>query len=666
MSYCALVVDDSLTVRMDLAEALRSAGFESLLAATLAEARVLLERELPDVLVLDVLLPDGDGIDLLREIRASARLVGTIVFLLSSEVEVHDRVRGLRSGADEYVGKPYDAGYIVAKARELLRRRSTNHSPQRPSVLVIDDSATSRALLSRALDGASYDVLEAVTGEEGLRVAADRRPSAIIVDGVLPGIDGPTVIRRLRLDEALRGTPCLLLTASDTPGGELRALEAGADAFVRKDDELDVILARLGAMLRNHPVASGTGAVSALGPCTILAVDDSPTYLHEVGEVLRREGYDVVLAPSGEQALELLSLQCVDCILLDLVMPGIGGHETCRRIKAAPAMRDIPLILLTSLEGRSAMLEGLGAGADDFIPKSSEFEVLVARVRAQIRRRQFEAENRRFREELLKSELTATEARAAKELAEARAAYVDELRRKNDELEAFSYSVSHDLRAPLRAISSFTKIILEDCSDALDEAGRGHLERVRKAAERMDELIDDLLELSRIGRAGLARQPIDLGAIARQIVDDLRGRDPERAVDVEICAEIHTEGDRKLVRILLENLLGNAWKFTSRVARARIEVGARVDTEPATYFVRDNGVGFDMSHASKLFRPFQRLHDEREFTGTGIGLATVQRIIERHSGRIWAEAEPGQGATFSFTLAGVTGGEELEVTNAQR
>jgi len=666
VSYCALVVDDSLTVRMDLAEALRSAGFESLLAATLAEARVLLERELPDVLVLDVLLPDGDGIDLLREIRASARLVGTIVFLLSSEVEVHDRVRGLRSGADEYVGKPYDAGYIVAKARELLRRRSTNHSPQRPSVLVIDDSATSRALLSGALDGASYDVLEAVTGEEGLRVAADRRPSAIIVDGVLPGIDGPTVIRRLRLDEALRGTPCLLLTASDTPGGELRALEAGADAFVRKDDELDVILARLGAMLRNHPVASGTGAVSALGPCTILAVDDSPTYLHEVGEVLRREGYDVVLAPSGEQALELLSLQCVDCILLDLVMPGIGGHETCRRIKAAPAMRDIPLILLTSLEGRSAMLEGLGAGADDFIPKSSEFEVLVARVRAQIRRRQFEAENRRFREELLKSELTATEARAAKELAEARAAYVDELRRKNDELEAFSYSVSHDLRAPLRAISSFTKIILEDCSDALDEAGRGHLERVRKAAERMAELIDDLLELSRIGRAGLARQPIDLGAIARQIVDDLRGRDPERAVDVEICAEIHTEGDRKLVRILLENLLGNAWKFTSRVARARIEVGARVDTEPATYFVRDNGVGFDMSHASKLFRPFQRLHDEREFTGTGIGLATVQRIIERHSGRIWAESEPGQGATFSFTLAGVTGGEELEVTNAQR
>ena len=659
MSYRALVVDDSLTVRMDLAEALRAAGFESLLAGTLAEARVLLERELPDVLVLDVRLPDGDGIDLLTEIRASARLAGTIVFLLSSEAEVHDRVRGLRSGADEYVGKPYDAGYIVAKARELLRRRSSSGSVQRPSVLVIDDSATFRALLVAALDGASYDVLETATGEDGLRVAADRRPSAIIVDGVLPGIDGATVIRRLRLDEALRGTPCLLLTASDTPGSELRALEAGADAFVRKDEELEVILARLAAILRTHPVASGTAAASAHGPCKILAVDDSPTYLHEVGEALRREGYDVVLAPSGEQALELLSLQSVDCILLDLVMPGIGGHEACRRIKAAPAMRDIPLILLTSLEGRVAMLEGLGAGADDFIPKSSEFDVLVARVRAQIRRRQFEAENRRFREELLESELTASEARAAKELAEARAAHIDELRRKNEELEAFSYSVSHDLRAPLRAITGFTQIILEDCSGALDEAGRGHLERVRKAAERMAELIDDLLELSRVGSADLARQPIDLCVIARQIIDDLRCRDPERAVDLEICAELRADGDQKLVRIVLENLLGNAWKFTRGVERARIEVGVRSDTEAATYYVRDNGVGFDMAHANKLFRPFQRLHDEREFAGTGIGLATVQRIVERHSGRIWAEALPGQGATFSFTLAGVSGREEL-------
>ena len=182
----------------------------------------------------------------------------------------------------------------------------------------------------------------------------------------------------------------------------------------------------------------------------------------------------------------------------------------------------------------------------------------------------------------------------------------------------------------------------------------------------MAELIDALLELSRIGRADLARQPIDLREIAQQTIDDLRCRDPKRVVDVGICAEIHAEGDEKLVRILLENLLGNAWKFTGRVERARIEVGAHADTEPATYFVRDNGVGFDMAHASKLFRPFQRLHDEREFSGTGIGLATVQRIIERHSGRIWAEAEPGQGATFSFTLAGVTGREEREVAGARR
>ena len=333
---------------------------------------------------------------------------------------------------------------------------------------------------------------------------------------MLPGIDGATVIRTLRLDAALRDVPCVLLTGADDRGAELRALDAGADAFVRKDEEIEVILARLGASLRREAGSAAREPTSALGPKKILAVDDSPTYLSELASVLREDRYDVVLARSGEEALELLAVQSVDCILLDLVMPGLGGHETCRRIKAAPSMRDTPLILLTSLDDRDAMIRGLGAGADDYIQKSSEFEVLKARVRAQIRRKQFEDENRRIRETLLQKELEAQEARGARELAETRAVLVEELERKNRELEAFSYSISHDLRAPLRVIDGFSQALLEDCGERLDAKGKEHLQRIRAGAQRMAALIDDMLALSRVGRADLERERVDLSAEARR------------------------------------------------------------------------------------------------------------------------------------------------------
>jgi light-regulated signal transduction histidine kinase (bacteriophytochrome) len=358
----------------------------------------------------------------------------------------------------------------------------------------------------------------------------------------------------------------------------------------------------------------------------------------------------VVLARSGEEALALLAVQGVDCILLDLMMPGMGGRETCRQIKSAPALRDIPLIMLTSRDDRAAMLEGLSAGADDYIAKSSEFEIVKARVRAQIRRKQFEDETRRIREELMRKELEAAEARAAQELAEVRAALAGELERKNKELEAFSYSVSHDLRAPLRAIDGFSQALLEDCADHLPPEGLNHLNRVRAGAQRMAALIDDMLQLSRITRAEMRRVRVDIATLAREIVTGLQLESPERKVETAIAPDMEVEGDPGLLKIALENLVGNSWKFASKAPAAKIEIGVEQDSEEPVYFVRDNGAGFSMSHAEKLFRPFQRLHAEKEFPGTGVGLATVQRVIERHGGRVWAEGEPGRGACFRFTL----------------
>jgi light-regulated signal transduction histidine kinase (bacteriophytochrome) len=227
-----------------------------------------------------------------------------------------------------------------------------------------------------------------------------------------------------------------------------------------------------------------------------------------------------------------------------------------------------------------------------------------------------------------------------------------ELVAANRELEAFSYSVSHDLRAPLRAMDGFSQALLEDCSAQLDPRGRDYLGRVRAAAARMAELIEDLLQLSRVTRAELRRESVDLSALARAVADELRQAQPGRAVELTVAEGLVGEGDARLLRIVLVNLLGNAWKFTGRQPQARIEFGGRRDADIQTFYIRDNGAGFDMAHATKLFGAFQRLHSMHEFSGTGIGLALVQRIVHRHGGRVWAESAPGQGATFHFTLKG--------------
>jgi signal transduction histidine kinase len=226
----------------------------------------------------------------------------------------------------------------------------------------------------------------------------------------------------------------------------------------------------------------------------------------------------------------------------------------------------------------------------------------------------------------------------------------NQLEAANKELEAFSYSVSHDLRAPLRGIDGFSQALLEDYEEKLDARGKDYLQRVRVASQRMAQLIDDMLGLSRASRGEMKHEPVDLTALSRSIAAQLRDADTGRHVEFVISEGLCASGDPRLLQIVLENLIGNAWKFTGKQASPRIEVGVNGNNSRSVYFVRDNGAGFDMTYAEKLFGAFQRLHSAAEFKGTGIGLATVQRIIRRHGGEVWAEGKVGQGAVFYFTL----------------
>lgn len=644
MSHRVLIVDDSLTVRMDLHDAFSAHGFLTLLCATGDEAREAFAGASFDAAVLDVMLPDADGLELLTELRRTPGREGVATVLLSSEDEVADRLAGLRIGADEYVGKPYDAGYVVARVRQLLGDGPAGGG-DRTVVLVIDDSMTFREQLRELLEGEGYAVLTAPSGEEGLRTAADRRPQAIIVDGVMPGIDGATVIRRVRLDPALRDIPCILMTAAEDYATELQMLDAGADAFVRKQQNLAIVPAKLNAVLRQSAEQLPIEVTGSLhGPSKVLALTPDRDRLADLAESLRDDGYDVVPVAVTGDALDLLAAQPVDCIVLGLGLEGDLGRDACRRIKDVPVIGETPVVMTG--ENDDDMLACLAAGADDYVRSGAGAEALRAHVRTQIRRKQSHDESRRIREELMRRELDAAEERAARQLAETRAALVEELEWRNRELEAFSGSVSHDLRGPLQVISSFAEHMLDDEDDPLSDEARRRLGRIQAAALRMADLVESLLILAQASRGDLRRSEFDLTATAWSVVSDVEARYPDRRVEFRVHESMTADADEGLVRVILENLINNAVKFTGKVERPVIEIGRAEDR----FFVRDNGAGFPAGKAGELFRPFARLHKADEFPGHGIGLTTVHRAVERHGGEIWAEGEDGRGATFWFTL----------------
>ncbi|MBU2664240.1 response regulator [Actinoplanes bogorensis] len=644
MTHRVLIVDDSLTVRMDLHEAFEGDGFGTILCATGAEARAAFATGEFDAAVLDVLLPDADGLELLTELRGQPSGADVVTVLLSSVDEVADRLAGLRIGADEYVGKPYDAGYVVARVRQLLGD-GPSRSDDRTTVLIVDDSMTFREQLRELLEGEGYAVLTAPSGEEGLRMAADRRPQAVIVDGFMPGIDGATVIRRIRLDPALRDTPCILMTAADDYATELQMLDAGADAFLRKQQNLAVVPAKLNAVLRQSaeqlPIEA-TG--SSHGPSKVLALTPDRQRLAELATALHGEGFDVIQVTGTTDALDLLTAQPVDCIVLGLGLDGDLGREACRQIKEVPRIGETPIVMTGASD--DDMLACLAAGADDYVRADSAAEALHAHVRTQIRRKQSHDESRRIREELMRRELDAAEERSARQLAETRAALVEELEWRNRELEAFSGSVSHDLRGPLQVISSFAEHMLDDDEDLLSDEQRRRLSRIQAAAHRMADLVESLLILARASRGDLRRNEFDLTATTWQVIGEVEARDPAHKVAFTVHEGMAADADEGLVAVILENLINNAVKFTRKVEHPAVEIGVAAQG----YYVRDNGAGFPAGKAGELFRPFARLHSAEDFPGTGIGLTTVHRAVERHGGEIWAEGEDGRGATFWFTL----------------
>jgi signal transduction histidine kinase len=369
--------------------------------------------------------------------------------------------------------------------------------------------------------------------------------------------------------------------------------------------------------------------MSSPAPDHLLIIDDEAPHLKALCETLSAQGYRTTGFTSPRDALATLRNQPFDLVLTDLMMPEMDGIAF---LKAALEMN--PRLVGVVMTGHGTIDTAVAAmklGALDYILKPFKLSVILPVLSRALIVRRLRLEN-----EILQQRLTER---------------THELEAANKELESFSYSVSHDLRAPLRTIDGFTNALIDDLGASLAPPQRGFADHIRAGIARMNALIDDLLRLAKTTQSEVHRIPLDVTKISRDIAAKLQETDKERKTDWVIAPQLIAIADPGLLYVALENLLSNAWKYSGKVPLARIEIGAETQSEGATaFYVRDNGAGFDMKYEHKLFGTFQRLHAERDFPGTGVGLATVQRVIHKHGGRIWAKAAPGQGATFYFTL----------------
>ncbi|MBI5741836.1 MAG: response regulator [Nitrospirae bacterium] len=447
-------------------------------------------------------------------------------------------------------------------------------------ILVVEDSLTQAEQLKYILARAGYEVSVAKNGREALDIVGGINPAIIISDIIMPEMDGFTLCKYIKADQALKRLPLIFLTALSGPEDVLKALECGADNFITKPFDEKYLLTKVHHILVNEELRreSGKGKEQEI--------------------IFKGRRYSIASEP--RQMLDLL----------------LSTYETA-------VMKN------RELREMQEKLETLNENLE------KKVEERTADLRKEIAERwRVEEEVRRLNAEL--------EQRVAKRTAQLEFAH--------KELEAFSYSISHDLRAPLRIINGFAQIVMKDHCAGLSEEAIRLLTAIGGQARHMDDLISALLSLSKLGRQAIKVSEIDMEKLVKGVFDELKGAVTEREVRFTAGPLPSVHGDPALIRQVLSNLIANALKFTRHRETAEIEVGGRREGNESVYYVKDNGVGFDMKYAGKLFGAFQRLHSSKEFEGTGIGLSIVQRIINLHGGRVWAEGERDRGATFYFTL----------------
>jgi two-component system NtrC family sensor kinase len=563
-------------------------------------------------------------------------------------------------------------------------RKPVSEQERAYKIMIVEDSENHVVVLRHVLEQQGWEVVCANSAEQALELLsscnAENSPDLIIIDYQLPGIRGDEFCRHLKLNIDTRSIPTLMLNVEDGEESHCHGLESGADDFLPEHTDDDILVLKIKSLLdksRESHVLFGVGS-SLFRHSRILAIDDNPTYLKFLDENFKQDGIRIDKAGSGKEALEKINKNKYDCILVDLVMPGINGIEICQKVLEMRRSVDEPMVLmLTAHESKKDMTRALEAGADDFVGKSSDISIIKARINALLRRKFIQEDNRRIFEELKRKELEVERSGIEKAAAETKAVlaekllntveqleeeieerkrmeqkiknYSRELEQSNKELESFAYVASHDLQEPLRAISSFLQLVEKRYKNKLDDKGKDFIHRAVNGAQRMHEMINDLLTYSRITTGGKSFELHPLEKILARVLTNMSPTIERRNAVVTRDPLPELTCDEAQIHRLFQNLISNAIKFCNR-SQPVIRISAEEQKDHWLLSVKDNGIGIDPSHQETIFKIFQRLHGKGKYPGTGIGLAICQKIVERHDGKIWVESKPGKGSTFFFTL----------------
>ena len=709
-----LIVDDQPENIWPLTQHLQS-GFDVLCAATGKEAlEIAFSENRPDLILLDIMMPEMDGYAVCEKLKADERSREIPVIFLTGKTEDPEQVKGLGLGAQDYITKPFSLPVVTARiqsvlnlkkemdrrqllkaqlealnrqmehqvlqkqreleaAREALKQyedkwsrlfKETAEAKATKRILVVDDNPENVHILVNNLQS-QYEVICTTSGKEALEIAfSDDRPDIILLDIMMPDMDGFEVCSRLKANAETWSIPVIFITALGQEVDETRGLNLGAVDFITKPFSTPVAKARIEAHLRlkaemDHRISLAR-KLEDLNENLETRIQTKTSALEQAHEDLKTS--ESKYRGIYENAIEGIFQTTPEGRFLD-ASPSLArhlGYDSPQELVAT--ITDAAHQLYFRPQDRKIVLQALAQKGEisgfetQFKKKNGEVIWGMASVKAVRDENSGESYFQGFVVDVTERKRAEADIRRLNQELEQRV--VDrtvQLEAANKELEAFAYSVSHDLRAPLRHIDGYMELLQKKVENVLDEQGRHYMDTISGAATKMGRLIDDLLSFSRMGRHALAVRPVALKKLVDEIIQELMPDIAGRRIDWRIGDLPSVSGDEAMLRMALDNLIANAVKFTRTRKQARIEIGAQpIQGTEVVIFVRDNGVGFDMTYVDRLFGVFQRLHLEEEFEGTGIGLANVRRIVARHGGRTWAEGEPDQGATFFFSLPKLT------------